>query len=165
MDRIYEALSSSQYSIHDMSRCKGEGDENLARFNMPLEFGMAFDRAYPPSRIPRNHDWLVLLPKEHYYRRCISDLGAYDLRTHDNTVESIVPAVMSWLKTRPNARAVPGPDDVLRQFKPFQEKLDPIRKKWFTNENVPWRDVIAAARECAPTSRAVRPAAVSQRRR
>lgn len=148
MDRIVDALNASYYSIHDLSRCKGEGDDNLARFNMPLEFGIAFDKAYPPTRSPRNHDWLVLLPREHYYRRCISDLGAYDLRMHDNTVESIVPAVMSWLKTRPNARSIAGLEDVLKQFKPFQEQLEDLRKVWI--DNLPWTDLVRVARRCAP---------------
>lgn len=36
-----KAIRGSKYSVHDLSRCRGEGDENLARFNMPLELGMA----------------------------------------------------------------------------------------------------------------------------
>ncbi len=36
LERIKRALFTSKYSIHDLSRCKGEGDEQLARFNMPL---------------------------------------------------------------------------------------------------------------------------------
>jgi hypothetical protein len=150
MDRILEALNASIYSIHDLSRCKGEGDDNLARFNMPLEFGIAFDKAYPPTRRRAKHDWVVLLPKGHYYCRCISDLSAYDLKTHENTVESIVPALMSWLKTRPNAQRVPEPEDVLRQFKPFQEQLDALRRVWF--DNLPWKDLVQIARKCAPAS-------------
>src|SRR4051794_26873514 len=41
LERILTALNLCRYSIHDLSRCRGEGDENLARFNMPLELGMA----------------------------------------------------------------------------------------------------------------------------
>src|SRR5688572_17238718 len=41
MERIVRAIFSSYYSIHDLSRCRGEGDERLARFNMPLELGIA----------------------------------------------------------------------------------------------------------------------------
>ena len=37
MERIVRAIEGSKYSIHDFSRCRGEGDANLARFNMPLE--------------------------------------------------------------------------------------------------------------------------------
>jgi hypothetical protein len=39
--RIVKGLMSSKYSIHDLSRFQGEGVENLSRFNMPLELGMA----------------------------------------------------------------------------------------------------------------------------
>src|SRR2546428_13972039 len=39
--RILGTVAGSKYSIHDLSRSTGEGDDNLARFNMPLELGMA----------------------------------------------------------------------------------------------------------------------------
>jgi hypothetical protein len=39
--RILRTLSESKYSIHDLSRFTGEGTDNFARFNMPLELGMA----------------------------------------------------------------------------------------------------------------------------
>src|SRR5437762_9507278 len=39
--RILKTLSRSKYSIHDLSRPTGEGVDNLARFNMPLELGIA----------------------------------------------------------------------------------------------------------------------------
>ena len=42
---LIELVSNCQYSIHDLSRCKGEGEENLARMNMPLEMGMAIYHA------------------------------------------------------------------------------------------------------------------------
>src|SRR6266496_1248923 len=34
MARITRAIFDSKYSVHDLSRCRGEGDVNLARFNM-----------------------------------------------------------------------------------------------------------------------------------
>jgi hypothetical protein len=39
--RILQAMSRSKYSIHDLSRFTGEGIDNVARFNMPLELGIA----------------------------------------------------------------------------------------------------------------------------
>lgn len=41
MDRITQAILSSKYAIHDLCRCRGEGDSNLARFNMPVELGVS----------------------------------------------------------------------------------------------------------------------------
>lgn len=65
LERILEALNACRYSIHDLSRCRGEGDENLARFNMPLELGMAMAIRGMPSP-PGAHEYLVLVPDEHY---------------------------------------------------------------------------------------------------
>ena len=83
--RITRAVFSSRYSIHDLSRCTGEGDENFARFNMPLELGMAMARRFMDKT--DEHDWLVLVPQGHAYLRFMSDLAAYDPATHDGSVE------------------------------------------------------------------------------
>lgn len=48
MVHIARGLLGSKYSIHDLSRFQGEGAENLARFNMPLELGMALGIRYLP---------------------------------------------------------------------------------------------------------------------
>jgi hypothetical protein len=42
MDRIVRSLFESRYSIHDLSRNKGEGEEGFARFNMALELGWLY---------------------------------------------------------------------------------------------------------------------------
>ena len=69
MERIVQALFSSGYSIHDLSRSKGEGVEGFARFNMPLELGIAMALRYlgrgRRKEVP--HDWLLLVPTGHQY--------------------------------------------------------------------------------------------------
>ena len=55
-------MFGSQYSIHDLSRYRGQGDANLARFNMPLELGFAMARRFMDEA---SHDWLVLVPEGH----------------------------------------------------------------------------------------------------
>jgi hypothetical protein len=62
MERIVRAIFSSYYSIHDLSRCRSEGDERLARFNMPLELGIAMAHRFQTKG--RKHDWLVLVPEK-----------------------------------------------------------------------------------------------------
>src|SRR3954468_5271470 len=64
MERIVRAIEGSRYSIHDFSRCRGEGDANLARFNMPLELGFAMSRRFLAKAVRDSHDWLVLLPED-----------------------------------------------------------------------------------------------------
>jgi hypothetical protein len=61
MARITKAVQGSKYSIHDLSRCRGEGKENLARFNMPLELGIAMGERFRSADTGETHDWLVLV--------------------------------------------------------------------------------------------------------
>ena len=46
IDRIARGLKESKYSVHDLTRFTGEGPDQLARFNMPLELGMALSLRY-----------------------------------------------------------------------------------------------------------------------
>jgi hypothetical protein len=148
MSRITRALFSSKYSIHDLSRCTGEGEERLARFNMPLELGMAMACRELRRQRATRHDWLVLVPKGHKYLRFVSDLGAFDPATHDGTLESVVPKVMSWLAGRPDAIRTPPPTAVLAALPAFSERKHQLGIQWIGD--VPWQFVIEAATETVP---------------
>jgi hypothetical protein len=141
LTRILRALFSSKYSIHDLSRCTGEGSDNMARFNMPLELGMAMARRFmEPSG---EHDWLVLAPSGHNYARFISDLTAYDPVTHDGSVPSVVVAVMSWLATRRDAIPTVTPKEVLALLPTFQMGREALDDAW--GGFPPWADIIIVA--------------------
>ena len=97
MARITRAMFESKYSIHDLVRCKGEGDANLARFNMPLELGIAMARRYLARRADERHDWLAMVPAGHRYGRFISDLSGFDPVTHDGSERGLALAIVTWL--------------------------------------------------------------------
>jgi hypothetical protein len=149
MARISRAMSESKYSIHDLSRCAGEGELNLARFNMPLELGMAIWQRYERTEgMP--HDWLMLVPKGHAYKRVLSDLSGYDPIEHDESVGSVVPAVMSWLATRPEAIACPTPLTVLAALPHFLKACAHLNENWCGR--TPWSDTLVAAFTVAESS-------------
>jgi len=149
MERIARAVFSSKYSIHDLSRCKGEGDENLARFNMPLELGIAMGRRLATARKKERHDWLLLVREGHQYAKFVSDLAGYDPKKHNGTVEAIIPMVMVWLATRPEAIAVPTPRRVIAALTAFQEEKARLSAEW--GKEIPWADLVLAARRAVPT--------------
>jgi hypothetical protein len=138
-------MFNSRYSIHDLSRCTGEGDENFVRFNMPLELGIAMARRFAGPA--PEHDWLVLVPKGHAYLRFISDLAAYDPATHDGSVESVTVAVIAWLATREEAVPPITPKNVLAALPKFQAKKRHLEAEW--HQYPPWPDVVLAAIEVA----------------
>jgi hypothetical protein len=144
IERIRKAMFDSRYSIHDLSRCRGEGTSSLARFNMPLELGFAMARRFLDED---SHDWLVLVPNEHEYLKFISDLGAFDPKRHNGTTESIVPPVVNWLKTRPNAPLSPFPDTVIAQLPEYLERLAELRSR--SGGELPWSETILTAQKHA----------------
>lgn len=146
MSRIAKAVLSSKYSIHDLARCRGEGAEGFARFNMPLELGIAIGRRFTSGEDA--HDWLLLVPEGHAYVQFISDLAGFDPKSHDGTVEQIVKKVIVWLATRKDAVSIPDPAQVIEALPNFQRRKQELIQQW--GEEVPWADIILAARACVP---------------
>jgi len=151
IDRICGALLSSKYSIHDLSRCSGEGDENLARFNMPLELGVAMAKRFlARDQADDDHDWLVLVPDGHAYVQFASDLAGFDPKQHSETPDTVVPAVMSWLCTRPDALVALSPQQVLAALPRFTAEKERVDSEW--GDQPPWSNVLAAALYAMPSS-------------
>lgn len=149
MDRITQAILASKYSIHDLCRCRGEGDANLARFNMPLELGVSMAQRFGPNGLSE-HDWLLLVPKGSDYVRFVSDLAGFDPKQHDGSLSSVIPAVMSWLATRPDAIAVPTPREVLLALPLFEAAKSDLAHAWAGDP--PWSDVVLLAMRVAQSN-------------
>jgi hypothetical protein len=140
------ALKDSKYSIHDLCRCRGHGDQNLARFNMPLELGIAMAHRFGARRPDDSHDWLLLVPTGNLYDNYISDLAGYDPKQIEEKVEEVVPAVMSWLITRKDATVVSAvPQKILALRPKFMKARQRLREEWKGHE--PWAEVVKTAAE------------------
>lgn len=149
---ILELLTKSKYSIHDLSRFTGEGAANLARMNMPLELGVAIGLKLSRQK----HRWTVMVPSApardqaaFEYQRYISDLAGKDPLRHEQTPQSIVREVYSWLKTldevvnpQPSGPAIVGALPV------FEGEIA-YRKDNALGKSI-WADVLTAALEAAP---------------
>jgi len=148
LERITQALFSSKYSIHDLSRGKGEGDERLARFNMPLELGIAIARRYISLGEPDEHNWLLLVPQGHHYAKFISDLAGFDPKQHDGTVEAVVCAVVSWLVTQGEGITVRTPKQTLDALPAFLAEVSQLKEHW--GKEPPWDYIVEAAKKTVP---------------
>jgi len=147
IQRITRALFSSRFSIHDLSRCRGEGDESLARFNMPLELGMAMALRLTQDVTGKAHDWVALVPEGHSYIRFVSDLAGFDLLRHDNSVRSMVREIMSWLQTLPGATTMP-PIRVFESFPAFQAERSRLAAEDLGR--ISWSNRLLAAARTVP---------------
>jgi hypothetical protein len=145
--RIVSTLKNCAYSIHDLSRCHGEGGRNFARFNMPFELGIAMGECFSDRTGDDGHDLLVIVPNGHIHAAYISDLAGYDPVQVDQLPAAIVPPVMSWLATRPEATRPPTPDQVLQALPSFDEAVQTLRKQWKGHEL--WSDIVEEAMRIA----------------
>lgn len=145
--RIFDGLRGAKYSLHDLSRCHGEGPEQFARFNMPLELGMAM--ALNMGVADEGHDWAVLVREGHGHLRFVSDLAGYDLLAHDGSRNSVVPRVMRWLTTREDApRLDVTPAHVLAALPRFDQRKSEEVRQW--RDELPWGRLLQIAVETAP---------------
>lgn len=123
---LVDAIRNCRYSAHDLSRCKGGGDENFARMNMPIEMGMAMFHAFDSQR--REHRCAFLVATTHDYKKFASDLAGLDPRCHNNEQGMMVSEVYEWLRSvvpsalfnnQPAASVV----DMFRRFRKQRSKL------------------------------------------
>jgi hypothetical protein len=136
IDRITEALANSKYSIHDLSRFTGEGTDNIARFNMPLELGIALALRYERRNDGPGRNWLVLVPGGHQYQRFVSDLAGFDPSRHELTVRSVVREVSSWLRLQEDIiQPVPSAAAVLDAFETFKAQVSARRQAALDRSN------------------------------
>lgn len=138
--RIARGLLTSKYSIHDLSRFQGEGEMNLARFNMPLELGMALGIRYLHQEEKRTreeertsgavHNWLALVPEHFIHQQSISDLAGYDALDHDQTPQKVIQRVANWLQVQTDfTPPAPRPKAILEAYPRFRERLAESREQ------------------------------------
>lgn len=147
--RILRALSQSKYSIHDLSRFTGEGLDNFARFNMPLELGIACALRFERELSARPHNWLVLVPEGFSYQKFVSDLAGFDPGRHSQSVESIVREVSAWLRLQEDAiEPAPSALQIYQAFATFRNQVANLRSKALERES--WADLLLAASNSVP---------------
>jgi len=128
MDRIARGLKESKYSIHDLSRFQGEGPDNLSRFNMPLELGMALSMRYQGKTSGTLHNWVALVPHGFVHQRFISDLAGFDPPAHEQTPISIIKAISGWLTIQPDySPPAPSARTILEAYPKLVELLEEAR--------------------------------------
>lgn len=149
ISKIIDGVSTSKYSVHDLSRFTGEGIGNLARFNMPLDLGMAIALRHERAGTSRTHNWLVMVPSGSDYQRFVSDLAGFDPRRHELDVPSVIREVSGWLQLQEEViRPTPPARAILGSFPQFRADLEALRSAALGRIN--WPEIVLAARRTAP---------------
>ena len=88
LDRIFELITSCQYSFHDLSRVQLDRKRPQApRFNMPFELGLVLGWLKTSRR--SNHTWFVFESVRRRVSKSLSDLDGTDPYIHDERPKGV----------------------------------------------------------------------------
>lgn len=97
LNSIRNLIIDSKYSIHDISRVE-LNENNLPRFNMPLECGIDFGAKLIGEKPLDSKKFLILESERFRYQQFMSDISGNDIRAHGNDPEKVIKCVRDWLK-------------------------------------------------------------------
>jgi hypothetical protein len=125
LQKIVELISSSRYSIHDLSRTTLDTPNALPRFNMPLELGIDLGcKAFNPDCADKS---LLIFDSEQYrFQKFVSDISGQDIHQHGNNAKAAVTRVRDWLRTESGRTDMPGGAAIYDRYERFRADLPAI---------------------------------------
>lgn len=122
-ERILSIIRECQYGIHDLSRTESDEDNNLPRFNMPLELGLFLGAKRFGSGKQKQKNCLILDRERYRYQRFISDIAGQDIRSHSNAPDQAIREIRNWLQSNITTSPRPGGSYLVKRYRLFRNDL------------------------------------------
>jgi hypothetical protein len=123
IEKIYRLIQQSAFGIHDVSRTELDADNQLPRFNMPLELGVFLGAKKFGSGKHALKRCLVLDREPYQFQKFISDIAGQDIKAHGNRPPGAIRAVRDWLRNASGANALPSGSHLAADYDRFTEDL------------------------------------------
>jgi len=136
ISKILRLIGECRFGIHDISRTSLDQDNNLPRFNMPLELGLFLGASHFGNAAQRLKQTLVLDVERYRYQKFLSDIAGQDIKAHANLPEKIICVIRDWLNTlTQKGQPLPGGKSLGSRYQRFQKDLPPMLKAFSLHEN------------------------------
>jgi hypothetical protein len=122
LDRLAELIKASPRSIHDLSRIE-LGENELSRFNMPLELGMAIGAKRFGGPTHRKDRIKIMVAEPYKLPAYLSDLGGNDPDAHHGEPTALMRIVRNFLDVSPEGRPLAGQVKLVETFDRFTTAL------------------------------------------
>ena len=123
IETIYRLIEDSAFSIHDVSRTELDPQNQLHRFNMPLELGLFLGAKRFGSMRHRKKRCLVLDREPYRFQKFISDIGGQDIKAHFRLPDSAIRGVRDWLRRSVGGGLLPGGPHLCDAYTRFTSEL------------------------------------------
>ena len=125
MAKILRLIRECCLGLHDISRTSLDPQNQLPRFNMPLELGIFIGAGHFGGPPQRKKSSLILDVERYRYQKYISDIAGQDIKAHHNQPEKIISAVRDWLVTASSSKSrLPGGRDIAHSYKRYVASLN-----------------------------------------
>ena len=123
LEKIYRLIGSSAFGIHDISRTELDGENQLPRFNMPLELGFFLGAKQFGSGRHGSKRCLILDRDRYRFQKFISDIAGQDIKAHGNSPEMVIRTVRDWLRSAAGQGKIPGGSHLWDRYQKFTRAL------------------------------------------
>lgn len=127
-DKLRKLIEASPRTIHDLSRTE-IGTNDLPRFNMPFELGLAMGAKYFGGRKARGNSALIMVRAQYSLSAYLSDLAGADPQAHEGKPVNVVGIVTRYLRLTPEGKIPPGAQFTADLFVDFKKRLPDMARR------------------------------------
>lgn len=123
--KIVRIIDECRYGIHDISKADLDVNSGLARFNMPLELGvfMGAQRYADKGHYNKDKKLMILDSEQYRYQVFISDLAGTDIASHENSVQTLIERIRSFLVVNSRRKSIASGAFIHGRFQLFLAAL------------------------------------------
>lgn len=119
LEKIVGLISTSKFSIHDLSRCRALNAGDHQRMNMPFELGIDYGVRRSGGAQSASKRFLIFEGSQYELKRALSDLAGQDVEFHKNDFETVIKKVRDFFRVEANVPA-PGTAKLVSDYVTFQ---------------------------------------------
>jgi len=125
-EKISNLIKASQYSVHDLSRCRAEKEGEFLRMNMPFECGLDFGFRKSGNAMLRRKKFLIFEHSRYDLKKSMSDIAGQDPEHHNGDYQIVIRKFRDFLRVEAGIN-IAGPTKVISDYTDFQAWL--VEKK------------------------------------
>jgi hypothetical protein len=128
LDKLVALIGESPRSVHDLSRIE-LGANELPRFNMPFELGLAMGAKRFGDGSQRRDRIKIMVEEPYRLPAYLSDLGGNDPTAHHAESSAVIRIVRNFLHRAPTGGLLAGPAKLARDFARFKAEVPEIAQR------------------------------------
>jgi hypothetical protein len=126
IEKIQRIIGQCKFGIHDISRTELDEDNELPRFNMPLELGIFLGAKKFGGKGQKDKRCLIMDREQYRYQIFISDIAGQDIKSHNDDPFTVISKVSEFLRNASERKTVPGGVVISNHYRAFREALPNI---------------------------------------